>query len=55
MTHFSFDEKAFSEWIKESAGFKQMERDANERVRVIVRGVNETHAGSPRNEVDKEL
>jgi predicted ArsR family transcriptional regulator len=52
---YTFDEHALLKLVRESDGFKQLQEDANERVRALVREVNETHAGKPVAEVDAEL
>lgn len=50
-----FDHDALMKMVRESEGFKQLQAEANERVRVIAREVNTTHAGRPGDEVDAEL
>jgi glyceraldehyde-3-phosphate dehydrogenase/erythrose-4-phosphate dehydrogenase len=50
-----FDRDALMKMVHESDGFKQLQDEANERVRAIAREVNATHAGRPVDEVDAEL
>jgi hypothetical protein len=52
---FTFDEDAVLRLARESDSFTQLQDDANERLRAVVREVNETHAGRPAAEVDAEL
>lgn len=52
---FAFDQDALLKLVRESDGFKQLQEDANERLRAVLREVNETHAGRPAAEVDAEL
>lgn len=52
---FTFDEDALQKLVRESDGFKQLQDDANERVRAVLREVNGTHAGRPAAEIDAEL
>jgi hypothetical protein len=52
---FAFDEDALLKAVRDSDGFKQLQEEANERVRALVQEVNATHAGRPTAEVDAEL
>ncbi len=51
----NFDEEALNDFIQNSDGFKQLQAEANERIRAVVRAVNTTHARRPVDEVDVEL
>jgi trimethylamine:corrinoid methyltransferase-like protein len=42
-------------WIRSTPGFQQLQEDANERVRRLVREVNSALAGEPVNVIDAEL
>jgi hypothetical protein len=50
-----FDQDALLKMVRESQGFKQLQDEANERVRTIAREVNATHGGRAIDEVDAEL
>jgi hypothetical protein len=42
------DDDALTETVTESAAFKQLQAEINEKKRAVVREVNSTHAGQPR-------
>jgi hypothetical protein len=52
---FTFDGDALLKIVRESEDLKQLQADATERVRGLVREVTATHAGKPAAEVDAEL
>jgi hypothetical protein len=51
----NFDDDALVKMVAESDGFKQMQAGVNEKMRAVVREVNDSHAGHPRALVDAHL
>jgi hypothetical protein len=52
---FNLDADALEKWVRESDGFEQLQEQANEHLRQIIREVGATHAGRPFAEVDAEI